>query len=317
VAKIVVIGSLNMDVVAVAPRIPVTSETIIGNKYFTAPGGKGNNQAFAAARLGGDTAMLGRIGDDDFGRQMKQNLADVGCDVSGIGITPGSSGVALIFVAETGQNSIIVVPGANDAFRPQHIDAAQLRGAALVLLQLENPMETVLAAAKKARDAGGRVILDPAPAPARPLPAELLRMVDILTPNETEAAILAGMAPGRLNPTQAVDVARKLQAAGANAVVVKLGDQGCVVVDTEGATLLPAPQVNAADTTAAGDNFNGALAVGLSEGMSLREATTMANNAAAWSVTHIGHGPSATPTRAQVDEFTKQGQGALVATTLA
>src|SRR3954468_8402420 len=151
VANIVVIGSLNMDVVAVSPRIPVPGETIIGNKYFTASGGKGANQAFAAARLGGKTAMLGRIGDDAFGAEMRKTLADAGCDVSGIGITPGTSGVALIFVAETGQNSIIVVPGANDAFEPGHIDAAQLRGATAVLLQLENPMNTVLAAAQKAR----------------------------------------------------------------------------------------------------------------------------------------------------------------------
>ena len=316
-AHIVVVGSLNMDVVAVSPRIPVPGETIIGNKYFTASGGKGANQAFAAALLGGKTAMLGRIGDDAFGQEMRKTLADAGCDVSGIGITPGTSGVALIFVAETGQNSIVVVPGANNAFLPEHIDAAQLRGAKAVLLQLENPMGTVLAAAQKARQAGVRVILDPAPAPVDPLPAELLRSVDILTPNETEAAILAGLAPSRLTPKQAVDVARKLQAAGSNIVIVKLGDQGCVVVEGGGATLLPAPQVNAIDTVGAGDVFNGALAVGLSEGLSLCDAAVFANHAAALSVTRLGHGESAIPSRDELKAFAQQTEGAIAATTLA
>jgi ribokinase len=305
-----------MDVVAIAPRIPVPGETIIGNKYFTAPGGKGANQAFAAARIGGNTAMLGRIGDDAFGREMKESLADLGCDVSGIGITPGTSGVALIFVAETGQNSIIVVPGANDAFAPEHVDATKMRGATAVLLQLENPLPTVMAAAAKGRQASARVILDPAPAPAEPLPAELLRSVDILTPNETEAAILAGLAPSRLTPKQAVDVARKLQQMGGRTVIVKLGDQGCVVVDEEGATLVPAPQVKAIDTVGAGDVYNGALAVGLSDGLSLRDAAMFANNAAAFSVTRIGHGITAVPTRRELDAFVQESHGMLAATAL-
>lgn len=316
-AKIVVVGSLNMDVVAVSPRIPVPGETIIGNKYFTAPGGKGANQAFAAARIGGSTAMLGRIGDDNFGLDMKQELASVGCDVNGIGITPGTSGVALIFVAETGQNSIIVVPGANDAFAPEHIDGSVMKGATTVLLQLENPLATVIAAAQKGKAAGAQVILDPAPAPAQPLPIGLLHDVDILTPNETEAAILAGMQPSRLTPNQAVDVARKLQDMGGRKVIVKLGDQGCVVVDHAGATLLPAPRVKAIDTVGAGDVYNGALAVGLSDGLSLRDAAMFANNAAAFSVTRLGHGITAVPTRHELDAFAKQGRGELVATNLA
>jgi ribokinase len=186
-----------------------------------------------------------------------------------------------------------------------------------VLLQLENPMKTVLAAAQKARQAGARVILDPAPAPAHPLPAELLRSVDILTPNETEAAILAGLAPSRLTPKEAVDVARKLQAAGASTVIVKLGDQGCVVVEGDTATLLPAPHVNAMDTTGAGDVFNGALAVGLSEGLSLCDAAVFANNVAAISVTRLGHGESAIPSRQELASFARSTEGILEATTLA
>src|SRR5271170_3625200 len=161
-SRIVVVGSLNMDVVALAPRIPVTGETIIGNKYFTEPGGKGANQAYAAAKLGGDVLMLGCIGDDDFGRKMRQNLAEVGCNAKNLRVVPGASGVALIFVAETGQNSIIVVPGANDRFLAKHVgeDASHLEGAGVILLQLENPMETVVAAAREGHQRRARVILD-------------------------------------------------------------------------------------------------------------------------------------------------------------
>jgi ribokinase len=171
-ARIVVVGSLNMDVVAIAPRIPLTGETIIGDKYFTKPGGKGANQAYAAAKLGGNVAMLGRIGDDDFGRSMRQNLADVGCEIGGLKVVPGTSGVELIFVSATGQNSIIVVPGANNQYLARDIeaDAARLDGAGIVLLQLENPIETVVAAARHGKQKKARVILDPAPAPCHPSP---------------------------------------------------------------------------------------------------------------------------------------------------
>lgn len=301
--KIIVIGSLNMDVVAVAPRIPVQGETIIGNKYFTEPGGKGANQAYAAAKLGGDVAMLGRIGDDDFGQSMRNNLADVGCDIGGLKMVPGVSGVALIFVAETGQNSIIVVPGANDQFLPEDVeaDAACLRNAGVVLLQLENPIETVFKAAAQARKADARVILDPAPAPAKPLPKEVFGSVDILTPNETEAAILAGLPPGRLTPEEAEGIAKRLQSMGTQIVIMKLGDQGCLLLEAS-ATLIAAPKVNAVDTTAAGDVFNAGLAVALSEGRELAQACRFAVHAAALSVTRIGT-QIAVPSRAEVDEF--------------
>src|SRR5579863_6781324 len=203
--KIVVIGSLNMDLVGCAPRIPVVGETIVGHTYLSEPGGKGANQAYAAAKLGGRVAMLGRVGSDDFGRQMKSNLEGAGCDASGVFAIPDcTSGIELIFVGDDGHNSIIIVPGANDRFSPADVDDAvdRLQGVAWVLLQLENPLPTVLAAAQAARQAGARVMLDPAP--ARPLPSELLELADILTPNETEAAILADMTPSRLNPPQAL-----------------------------------------------------------------------------------------------------------------
>jgi len=300
--KIVVIGSLNMDLVACAPRIPVVGETIVGHKYFSEPGGKGANQAYAAAKLGGRVAMLGRVGSDEFGREMRQNLESVGCDVSGLLTVPGAtSGIALIFVADAGQNSIIIVPGANDRFSAEDVDAGQeyLEGAGLVLLQLENPLPTVLAAARAGRRAGAGVILDPAP--ARAIPPELFDLCDVITPNETEAAILAGLPPASLNAEQAADIARKLQAFGARTVIVKLGEQGCMLVDS-GSQLLPAPSVKAVDTTAAGDVFNAGLAVGLSEGLDFEAACRFANRAAALSVTRLGTQVAA-PSRAEVDAF--------------
>lgn len=301
--KIVVMGSLNMDLVGCAPRIPVVGETIVGNKYFSEPGGKGANQAYAAAVLGGRVAMLGRVGSDEFGREMRANLEKVGCDVSGLLTIQGAtSGIALIFVADSGQNSIIIVPGANDLFSPQDVDAAQkyLEGAALVLLQLENPLATVLAAARAARRAGARVILDPAP--AREISDELLELSDVVTPNETEAAILAGLPPGGLNPDQALAIARKLQGRKAKTVIVKLGEQGCLLVDSRTSTLVPAPKVKAVDTTAAGDVFNAGLAVALSEGLDLAAACGFANRSASLSVTKLGT-QAATPSRAEVDAF--------------
>jgi len=301
--KIVVIGSLNMDLVGCAPRIPVVGETIVGHKYFSEPGGKGANQAYAAATLGGRVAMLGRVGSDEFGREMRLNLEKVGCDVSGLAAIEGAtSGIALIFVADSGQNSIIIVPGANDMFSPADVDAAQefLKNAALVLLQLENPLPTVLAAARAAQRAGARVILDPAP--AQPVPEELFAICDVITPNETEAAILTGLPPSSLNPEQAVEIARKLQARNAKTVIVKLGEQGCMLVEGGKPQLVPAPKVKAVDTTAAGDVFNAGLAVALSEGLELAAACKFANRAASLSVTKLGT-QVATPSRAEVDAF--------------
>ncbi len=300
--KIVVVGSLNMDLVACTSRIPVAGETITGHTFFDGAGGKGANQAYAAARLGGRVAMLGRVGSDDYGRRMRANLEQVGCDVSGVQAIPNCvSGIAVIFVADTGQNSIVIIPGANNRFSPEDVEASRddFEGAALVLLQLENPLPTVLAAARAARTAGARVILDPAP--AQSLPDELFHFIDILTPNETEAAILAGLPPGRVDVPHAMAIAHSLQERCAATVVVKLGDQGCVLVE-QGAHHSRAPRVEAVDTTAAGDVFNAALAVGLSEDMDLARACQFANRAAAVSVTRMGTQVAA-PTREEVEAF--------------
>ena len=274
-------------------------------------GGTAVNAAVAAAALGARAAVVGRVGSDDFGRRMRENLRQVGCDVSELKTIPDSaSGIALIFVADDGHNSIIIVPGANAHLSPQDVEAAQdfLRGAALVLLQLENPLPTVMAAARVARRVGARVVLDPAPAPSQPLPDELLALVDILTPNETEAAILAGLGPSRLDPQQAGEIAARLRARGAKAVIVKLGDQGCLLVEDGRAQAFVAPKVQAVDTTAAGDVFNGGLAVALAEGAELAQACRFANACAALSVTRRGT-QIATPTRAEVEAFSAGASG--------
>lgn len=301
--KIVVVGSLNMDLVGCAERIPVVGETIPGHSFLSHPGGKGANQAFAAARLGGQTAMLGCVGGDTYGQSMRTNLEKAGCDLNGLLVIPDcSSGIALIFVADTGENSIMIVPGANGRFSPQHLQASRhvLNDATMVLLQMEIPFETTVAAAEMARRAGARVILDPAP--ARPLPHSALRLADIITPNETEAAILAGLPPSHLEADQAPKIAQTLQERQAKTVIIKLGDRGCLLAHQGQAQLFPAPKVKAADTTGAGDVFNAALAVALSREADLPSACRYANLAAALAVTRVG-AQAASPTREEVAAF--------------
>lgn len=300
-SRILVVGSLNMDLVALAPRLAGPGETLIGDSYFTAGGGKGANQAFAAARLGGDVAMIGRVGKDHNGVVMRADLAGAGCDVGGLAGVEGPSGVALVVVSRDGQNSIVVVPGANAALSPGDIEAEAGRFAAAryVLLQLESPIDTVTAAARAARRAGARVIIDPAPA-LPDLPPDLLGAVDYLTPNEGEAQQLAGGEPGPLSLEDAARVAAQLRARGPRHVILKLGPRGCLIADERGATLVAAPAVTARDTTAAGDVFNGALTVALSEGAELEKACAIACQAAALSVQRLG-AQSSMPSRAELD----------------
>ncbi len=307
-AAIIVLGSLNMDIAAQAPRLPQPGETLMGCHFHTAPGGKGANQAYVCARLGGagSTAMLGRVGDDELGRQLIANLASVGCAVEGVRRIPGASGVALILIAESGQNSIVVVPGANERFSAEDIeaDAPLLRGARYALLQLEVPVSTVIAGARAARAAGLEVILDPAPAPKH-LPAELLRFVDVITPNEMEASLLVGRKPGEVNVDEARAIAGELQSRGVRHVIIKLGANGCLLLEGGTATHVPAPPVKAVDTMGAGDSFNAAFAVACSEGATRLDACQFAVRAAAISVTRMGF-QAGIPTRAELEAYLRQ-----------
>jgi ribokinase len=244
--------------------------------------------------------MVGRVGDDVFGRQLREELESVGVDVSGVGVTTQTaSGVALIVVQAGGQNQIVVAPGANATLSVSDVEAAlgNHRGGYL-LVQLETPLETVEAAAALARRQGATVLLDPAPAQA--LSSTLLANVDILTPNETEANVLLGRGPVSVSLEDAPAVAQALLTLGSRTVVLKLGENGAMVADREGVLHVPAPPVEAVDATAAGDTFNGALAVALSEGRTLRDAVGFANAAAALSVTRLG-AQSSIPRRAEVD----------------
>jgi ribokinase len=303
-ATIVVVGSLNMDFVAAVERLPAPGETVLGRDFQMIPGGKGANQACAAARLAAGSTrvkMVGRVGYDVFGDHLKANLSAAGVEVSAVhACRAAPTGVALISVDRDGQNSIVVASGANHALGVSEVEAMRpvFRGARLVLFQLESPLDTVSTALRLAREEGARTILDPAP--ARPLRAELLAGVDILTPNESEALLLLGHPPGRVEQTQAPALARFLRDLGPQSVVLKLGDRGSFYYDGQSELFSDAFQVTARDTTAAGDVFNAALAVALAEDRPIAEALRFANAAAAISVTRAG-AQSSVPSRAEVD----------------
>jgi ribokinase len=296
---IVVIGSLNIDLVARAARIPSPGETLLGEEFSTHPGGKGANQAVAVARLGYPVRMVGRLGDDGFGTQLRDHLTRSGVDISGVRTSPGSSGVAVIAVAATGENSIVVVPGANALLTPQDLDESVeiLRSASVVLTQLETPLETILRLAELCLREGVPLILDPAPAQA--LPSELLSKVTWFTPNETEAAFYTGAS----HATDAAVTASKLMDMGLTNLVLKLGSRGAYIAMRDGQTRpISSFPVRAVDTTAAGDAFNGAFATGLALGMQPSESARFASAAAALSVTHRG-AQSSMASRAEVLEL--------------
>jgi ribokinase len=269
-----------------------------GQSITWGSGGKGANQAFAAARLGGNVAMIGAVGGDAYGGEARAALAAAGCDVSGVRTIGATSGQAIVLVQDDGTNSIVVIEGANGLFDRRELlgDAARLAQRAIVLLQLEIPLETVVEAAGMARRAGSQLILDPAPAAF--LPESLLQSVDIVTPNQTELAAMSGRQPG--DRPAIAEAARALRARGAGTVIVKLGAKGCLLVDSDGERQLAAPAVDAVDTTGAGDIFNGALAVALSESRAMADACRFAIAAAAISVTRRG-AQAATPTREEAE----------------
>ena len=281
--SVTVVGSLNEDVLLAVDRLPGRGETVTARATTLAPGGKGANQAAAAGRLGPGVHMVGRIGDDDAGTRQLAALAEARVNVSRVHRTPGvPTGSATIPVEDgSGENLIVVVPGANARLTGEDADVDPVRRADVVLLQLEVPLSAVTAAAAVAT---GTVVLTPAP--SRPLPAELLGRVDVLVPNEHELGVLAGAAPGQRSPAELAALARAVTGA---AVVVTLGSRGALVVPPEGVALLqPPPRVTAVDTTGAGDCFSGALAQGLAAGAALPEAVRFAVAAAALSTTGRG-----------------------------
>lgn len=300
-SNIVVVGSSNTDMIIKLKRIPRVGETVLGGEFLTSAGGKGANQAVAAARAGGTVSLIARVGCDTLGDQAIAGLVADGIDVSHVARDGRSaSGAALIFVARNGENSIAVASGANAKLSPTDVKRARalIARAKVLLMQLETPIDTVRVAARLAGSHGALVILNPAP--ARTLPDSLLRQVSILTPNESEAELLTGM---RLNGVAAAEKAAiRLHRRGVQTVVLTLGARGALIADHHGTRLVPGFKVKVVDTTGAGDIFNGAFAVALTRGRSLEEAVRVANAAAAISVTRLGAQASA-PTRRAVERF--------------
>lgn len=301
--EVAVVGSANLDLVVEVAAIPVPGETVLGGDLRRIPGGKGANQAVAAARLGRRVAILGRVGDDASGTMLRQALTSAGVDTTNLHTTGGTpSGTALIAVGEDGDNAIVVSPGANSRLSAADVaEAAETLGtSAVVLLQLEVPIEAVAAAI---RSASGTVVLNPAPAPTEPLPGDVLDGVDVLVPNQTELAVLAGHAGlsaiGDVDAGTAVALARGLPVAS---VVVTLGAAGAMVVTGAEAVHVPAPRVTPVDTTAAGDAFCGALADALADGTDLVSAAEWAVRVGAAATLRPGAQPSL-PTRAEVDQL--------------
>jgi len=300
--KMVVVGSINMDLVVRAPHIPIPGETVLGSDFGTFPGGKGANQAVAAARQGVDVTMVGCVGEDAFGRQLVSGLRLEKIDTQFIHLDETApTGVALITLDAAGQNSIVVASGANYKLTPGHIHQAgpAFSNASVLLLQLESPLETVIAAAQNARALGVKVILNPAPAQA--LPRELLSLVDVLIPNESEASMLTGLPVASLGQAEAA--ARHLLDMGIRCVVVTLGPQGALLVRPGQPPIhaLAFP-VNVVDTTSAGDSFIGAFSVSLADGLPLEIALRRGCAAGALAATRHGAQPSI-PTASEIDQF--------------
>ena len=303
--RVVVFGSINMDLVAKTPRLPKPGETLIGHSFSTIPGGKGANQAVAIARLNIPTVMIGRVGKDSFGQELLQSLQSAKVQIEDILVDESvNSGVALIAVDDYGENTIIVIPGANGRVNETDVErlSSHLTGADSLLLQLEVPISAVKAAAQSAQKLGVRVILDPAPA-SSDLPIDLYPLIDILTPNQTEAEQLVGFPIE--SPALVVEAATLLQQRGARTVVIKLGAKGGFCATPDEAFFFPAFRVATIDTVAAGDAFNGGLAAALAEGLPLREAVTWGAAAGALAASQSG-AQSSLPNRVTLITFLQQ-----------
>jgi len=302
--KLIVLGSVNADHVLQVDDFPRPGETVTGHGYQVIPGGKGANQAVAAARLGADIGFIACVGDDDFGRRMIDKFQTDGMDTTGVMSVAGlPTGIALIQIAGSGENSISISPEANAALTPERLEPylPLLQSADTVLMQLESPLESVLLAARKACAAGARVILNPAP--ARVLPDSLLADLAMITPNETEAEVLTGVT------VESEDDARRaaeiLHDKGVETVLITLGSQGAYLSSPDASGLIPGYRVEPVDTTAAGDTFNGALVVALQDGQDMHSAIGFAHAAAALSVTRLG-AQTSIPTLEEVHAFMKE-----------
>lgn len=299
--KVVVIGSSNTDMVIKLDRLPGPGETLLGGDFIMAAGGKGANQAVAAARLGGEVTFVARVGADIFGEQAVQGFQKEGINTRFIVEDDANpSGVALIFVDRKGENSIAVASGANGWLSPKNVEAArdELAQAHVLLLQLEIPMETVQSAARMASEMGKRVILNPAP--ARELEDSLLHILSVITPNESETEILTGIKVE--NEISAKKAAEVLRTKGVSNVIITMGSQGSFLCTDDKVAMIPTRRIAAVDTTAAGDAFNGALAYSVAKGEALDEAVHFANLAGALSATKMGAQPSM-PTSDELQKF--------------
>jgi ribokinase len=302
---VIVFGSINIDLVATAPRLPLPGETLLGHHFFKAAGGKGANQAVALAKLGIPTQIVGRVGAQGFGTELINSLQAAGVQTENVFMDETiSSGVAIITVDDAGENQIIVIPGANGRVNQEDVTRVSrlLSGSSALLLQFEIPMFAVVAAAQAAREAGVTVILDPAPAQSD-VPDELYSLVDIITPNEVEAGQLLGFPVS--GQESAKKAAAQLLKKGVKNAIVKLGAQGVVCATSDETFFVPAFPVQAVDTTAAGDAFNGGLAAALSQGLSLHQAVVWGAAAGALAVTKPGAQPSL-PDRLAFDAFLKE-----------
>jgi len=302
--RLAVLGSINADHILNLTSFPRPGETVIGKQYQIAFGGKGANQAVAAGRSGADIAFIACVGEDDIGQRIRQQLAEDRIDIAPVEAVAGeSTGVALIFVNEEGENSIAIHAGANAALTPERVEKQRkiIEQADALLMQLESPLASVLAAAQIARQHHTKVILNPAP--AMPLSDELLALVDMITPNETEAEILTGVAVA--SDDDAARAAAVLHEKGINSVLITLGSRGVWLSEAGKGERIPGFKVQAVDTIAAGDTFNGALMTALLEGKAMPQAVRFAHAAAAIAVTRSGAQPSV-PWREETDSFLQQ-----------
>ncbi len=301
-AKVVIVGSLNMDLVARAPRLPRAGETLAGDSFVTVPGGKGANQAVAAARLGAGVAMIGCVGDDAYGEQLRSALLAEGIDCQAVTAVAGeSTGVALIVVDDSSQNAIVIVAGGNGHVTSRVVDSfdALLNQADVIICQLEVPMATVGHVLQRGHELGKTVILNPAPV-SGPLPAQWCAWIDYLIPNENEATALTGLPVDSVATADAAATA--LLASGVGKVIVTLGERGALFASRARSEHFVAPKVQAVDTTAAGDTFVGGFAAALADGKSESDAIRFGQIAAALSVTRPGAQPSI-PTFSDVQSY--------------